>query len=1209
MPKWTTEQQQAIESRGENLLLSAAAGSGKTAVLVERIIQMITKDELDIDQLLIVTFTKAAAGEMRERIGNAVIKALEEKTGNPNHLRRQMTLLNRAKITTLHAFCIDVIQKNFHLIHLDPSFRIGDQTENSLLSREALEDVFEEHYEKQNPVFHQLVESFGGSKEDEPLKNMVLRCYRFTQSQPEPMEWLESQIQKFHVEGEQDIEEHPWTLELKKGITRRLKGGEELFERALEVALSPGGPEPYAAALEEDLKNMQDFRGLIENNLNGFYQKLKDLKHPRLKPVKKEAYDEALKEEAKSLRDDGKDLIDKIRKDQLQQSPTRYFKDLQRIAPLMDYFYDLVIAYHQEYRDKKREQGVMDFNDLEHFALEILKDPKAQQMYRDQFEYIFIDEYQDSNIVQETLIQRICRENNLFMVGDVKQSIYRFRLADPTLFLNKYETFEKIEEVDNTGEEKRKTLINRRIDLSKNFRSRSSVIDGVNFLFRHLMSKDLGEIHYDESAYLYRGREHHPIEDSDLELHLIEKKEEDLQGVEEELQELKALEFEARVMVKRIRELTRDMEIYDEDREALRKVTYRDMVILLRSTKNSTNIFQEELAREGIPAYADSDSGYFEALEVQMFLDLLRVVDNKAQDIPLISVMRSPIGGFTTEELIHIRLENKSGSYFEALKNAVIHREDRLGEKAGKFLENLRKWKEDARLYKIDEFIWKLLRETGYYYFLGAMPGGKQRQANLRILLDRALEFQQTSIKGLFQFIEFMEKIKQGSDDFGAAKILGEKENVVRLMSIHKSKGLEFPVVFLAGLGKQFNKMDIRSNMLMHKDLGLGPKFVDLETRTYRDTLGKVAMKDVIEGENLSEEMRILYVALTRAEDKLVLSASVSGIEKQLEKWGKAKGSYGLRSAQSPVDWIGPLLTKHHGVTALRDILTYETPEEELIKDDSPWKLNLVDRKGFSEEIRETREKKDQDQQKFKELENREDEVHSSHHDIIHQRLDWVYPHKKSESIPSKLTVTDLKSFNKESMERVKYRAPSLKEGPRFLEEQKAFEGKELGTILHFFMQHLDFQRIEDPTALKKQKERMVRRGLLREEEAESIELDKVEHFLSSPLGQRMINAEKIHREEPFNLWKKAETLSKELEGCEDKVLIQGMIDCYFEEDGQWVLVDYKSDYIWDGNRREKIETYKPQLTLYREALESITGKKVKETIIHFFYNGESIEV
>lgn len=1203
MAKWTTEQQQAIESRGENLLLSAAAGSGKTAVLVERIIQMITEDEMDIDRLLIVTFTKAAAGEMRERIGNGVVKALEEKRGNPNHLRRQMTLLNRAKITTLHAFCIDVIQKNFHLIHLDPSFRIGDQTENSLLSKEALEEVFEEHYEREDPVFHRLVESFGGSKEDDPLKDMVLKCYRFTQSQPEPMEWLESQISKFHLEGQLTLEDHPWTQELKKGIGRRLTGAVDLFQRALEVTQSSGGPEAYISPLEEDLEMAGKLQGLLNDDLNGFYQGLKKLKHPRLKPVKKEVCDPVLKEEAKALRDEGKDMIAKIKKDQLQQSPARYAKDLQRIAPLMDYFYDLVRAYDQGYGDKKREQGILDFNDLEHFALEILKDPKAQQMYREQFEYIFIDEYQDSNIVQETLIQRICREKNLFMVGDVKQSIYRFRLADPTLFLEKYETFDKRKD----GEDRE--LVNRRIDLSKNFRSRSSVIDGVNFLFRHLMSKDLGEIHYDESAYLYRGKEHQPIEDSNLELHLIEKKEEDLQGVEEELQELKALEFEARVMVKRIGELTRDMEIYDEDITSLRKVTYRDMVILLRSTKNATNIFQEALAREGIPAYADSDSGYFEALEVQMFLDLLRVVDNKAQDIPLISVMRSPMGGFTTEELISIRLENKQGSYYEALKTTGSRREDPLGEKAAGFLENLRKWKEDSRLYKIDEFIWKLLRETGYYYFLGAMPGGKQRQANLRILLDRASEFQQTSIKGLFQFIEFMEKIKQGSDDFGAAKILGEKENVVRLMSIHKSKGLEFPVVFLAGLGKQFNKMDIRSSMLMHKDLGFGPKFVDLETRTYRDTLGKVAMKEVIEGENLSEEMRILYVALTRAEDKLVLFASVPGIEKQLEKWGKSKGSYALRSAQSPMDWIGPLLMKHQGVSLLREAGNCELPREEMIPDDSPWKIRFVDRKGFSEDLREVREKKQQDRQRFKEAEILNDEGHSPHRDKIHQRLDWVYPYKESQTIPSKLTVTDLKSFRDESMERVKYKAPTLRDRPRFLEERKALEGKELGTILHFFMQHLDFSEAENLGDLEKQRDRMVRRELLREEEAQTLELPKVQRFLDSPLGLRMKRAKKIYREEPFNLRKKAGDLSRNLKGCEDEVLVQGMIDCYFQEDGQWVLVDYKSDYLWEGNRREKIEIYRPQLRLYREALEAITGIGVKETLVHFFHTGESIEI
>ncbi len=1203
MPKWTEEQLQAIESREENLLLSAAAGSGKTAVLVERIIQMITKDQLDIDRLLIVTFTKAAAGEMRERIGNAIVTALEENTGDPHHLRRQMTLLNRAKITTLHAFCIDVIKKNFHLIDLDPAFRIGDQTENNLLSREALEAVFEEHYEGQNPVFHQLVESFGGNKEDEPLKQMVLKCYNFIQSQPDPMVWLEKHLAYFHVREEKDLDRHPWTLQLKKGIKRRLRGAEELFKSALEVSLHPEGPEPYALAIEEDLHKNQELQVLIDENLESFYRQLSAYKHPRLKAVKKDACDPVLKEEAKTLRDDGKDLMEKIRKEQLQQSPSRYFKDLQRIAPLMDYFYELVKAYQEEYGAKKRDQGVVDFNDLEHFALEILKNDQAQQMYREEFEYIFIDEYQDSNIVQETLIERIKRSNNLFMVGDVKQSIYRFRLADPTLFIEKYESFEK------KGTGKKDGLLNRRIDLSKNFRSRGSVIDGVNFLFRNLMTKDLGEIDYDESAYLYLGREHQPLPDSDLELHLIEKKEEDLEAVEEELQELKALEFEVKVVVRRMKELSETMEIYDEERKSFRRIAYRDMVILLRSTKNSINIFQEELAREGIPAYSDSDSGYFEALEVQMFLDLLRVVDNKAQDLPLISVMRSPIGGFTTEELITIRLENKQGSYFEALEKVALYQDSELGEKVQAFLKNLLGWKEDARIYKIDEFIWKLLRETGYYYFLGAMPGGKQRQANLRILLDRASEFQKTSIKGLFQFIEFIEKIQSSSDDFGAAKILGEKENVVRLMSIHKSKGLEFPVVFLAGLGKQFNKMDIRSSMLMHKDLGLGPKFVDLETRTFRDTLGKVAMKEVIEGENLSEEMRILYVALTRAQDKLVLSASLPGIEKQVEKWTKPQGSYQLRSARSPIDWIGPLLTKHEGVTVLREATDYSPGETMLIADQSPWRVELVDKKGFSQELQEIREKRGADQEKFRELEKPGSRAHSPHYETVNQRLDWVYPYKNSESIPSKLTVTDLKAFNKESMERVKYRAPNLKERPQFLEERKTLDGKERGTILHFFMQHLNLEESRNMEALEKQKQAMVSRGLLREEEAKSLELKKVEAFINSSLGERMKKADNLHREQPFNIWKKAEDLSDELSGCQDKVLIQGMIDCYFEEDGQWVLVDYKSDYLWDGNREQLLEAYRPQLKLYKEALETITDKRVKESYIHFFYTGESIDI
>ncbi|HZJ76329.1 MAG TPA: helicase-exonuclease AddAB subunit AddA, partial [Oscillospiraceae bacterium] len=730
---WTEEQQIAIDSRGSNLLVSAAAGSGKTAVLVERIIQIILGDGIDIDRLLIVTFTNAAAGEMRERISTAIMRELDKETGDEQHLRRQINLLSRATITTIHSFCIDVVRRHFHIIDVDPGFRIGDVTETSILKLEALEELFEEEYEKANNLFFQLVETFGGTKEDRPLQDLVLKIYSFIQSQPYPEKWLREKVEDFSLSIE-DFGDSNWVKTIKGRIEIRLKGAIDFLNNALIIIGEPGGPDVYKEAVLSDLSRITELYDSLHLSTTSFYEKLENIVHDRLKSCKDG--DPELKEQCKDLRNRAKDIIADIRKNIFAVNPEEYVNDLNKLHPLMDYIYKMVMRFTDIYRMKKADRGIVDFNDLEHYALKILADNSAAREYRERFEYIFVDEYQDSNIVQETLIQSIKRKDNLFMVGDVKQSIYRFRLADPTLFIEKYETFGH-EEGD----------IDRRIDLFKNFRSRGEILNGVNYIFKHIMSKELGEIDYDDKVALYQGADFEPIDDPSIEVNLIEKEIDD--DMEEELQELADIEVEAYIVAKRIKQLLSE-EIYDTKLKKYRKPEYRDIVVLLRTVQNWAQNFLEIFIREGIPAYADAGTGYFEAIEVSMFLNLLRVIDNKRQDIPLLSVMRSPIGGFTVEELIDIRIHDKCGTYYDAIEKYIEEHDDDLKYKLVSFIEKLTEWSDEARYIKIDQFIWKLFMDTGYYYYVGAMPGGFQRQANLRILFDRACQFEKTTIKGLF---------------------------------------------------------------------------------------------------------------------------------------------------------------------------------------------------------------------------------------------------------------------------------------------------------------------------------------------------------------------------------------------------------------------------------------------------------------------------
>lgn len=1197
MTNWTDAQKCAIDARGCNLLVAAAAGSGKTAVLVERIIQMIIRDKVDIDKLLIVTFTHAAAGEMRERISAAIIGELEKESENEQHLRRQLKLLNRASISTIHAFCSEIVRRYFHLINIDPNFRIGDTTETDLMKMEALEELFETEYEKGLPHFLGLVEMFGTSKSDSALQELVINLYEFVQSEPYPEKWLEEHLEEFAVDLNQ-FETCSWVQALIKQLRIQLSAARDVFMDAIAQINSNEGPESYKGALESDIAIVDELDYALNQGIFIFYKHLYQTKHSRLKPLAKND-DKELADQIKGLREEGKTIIADIKKHGLSESPEEYLENLHELYPYMSYLYQLVISFAEIYKDKKGEKGIVDFNDLEHYALEILADERAAVEYRNRYKYVFVDEYQDSNLVQETILNFIKGDNNLFLVGDVKQSIYRFRLADPSLFMDKYKTY-----LDADG------VIDRRIDLNRNFRSRNEIIQGINYIFENIMSEEFGEINYDEKACLYPGLETPETADPAIELCIVEKESEQLEIEEDrDLEEPGNIELEAQVVADRINKIL-GQEIYDAKLQSYRNLEYRDIVVLLRTTRNWAGVFQETLNSKGIPVYADVSSGYFEAIEISIFLNLLRLIDNKRQDIPLLSVMRSPIADFTIEELIEIRLESKKANYYEAVEDYIAYKDSLLKEKLSNFINQLDIWKEESRFIPLDELIWKLLIDTGYYYYVGAIPGGIQRQANLRILVDRARQFQQTSIKGIFNFIKFIDKLNSSSGDMGEAKILGENDNVVRIMSIHKSKGLEFPVVITSGMGKQFNMSDTAGKVLFHRDLGIGPRYVNPELRKYSDTLPRMAMKNRIKLENLSEEMRILYVACTRPKNKLVMIGSVNRVHEAAKKWSRTISPFNLSRGRNFLDWVGPVIMRHPDGEKLREAAGKTGDSKNLGTDDSRFKVEIIERDfTVKEEIKrkETEEKFRSILEEFPTEEYCGKDLAAS--SLITAKLDWEYPFRDAEKIPSKLSVTRILGRKNREIENMGINIPALIKRPRFMEGKKSFTGIEKGTIMHFVMQHLDLSRVGDTTQIKKQVQEMVEKELLGAEETRVVDSEKILRFFSSHLGQRVLKADRIYREVPFNQVRQAGELIDGNQNNNETLLIQGVIDLFFLEGDELILIDYKTDYIQSGSSEKILNRYKPQMEMYKYALEKIQGKRVIESYLYLFDTDEPIQI
>ncbi|MFF2481973.1 helicase-exonuclease AddAB subunit AddA [Paenibacillus sp. NPDC058071] len=1260
---WTDDQWKAIVTEGSDVLVAAAAGSGKTAVLVERIIRRISSST-DVDRLLVATFTKAAAAEMKERIRLALEKELEKKPDS-EHLKRQLALMNRAQVTTLHSFCLDVIRRYYPLIGLDPGFRIANETESELMRIDVLDELFEQKYEAANDGgdFLRLADRYGGERGDEPLYRLVQQLYDFAQSHPWPAHWLRETAAAFSVEGLEALSDSPWATSLKADVELALNGAEGLLRQALDLTREPAGPAPYAAQFEEDLALVLSLSEMIRSKgWAEWFEPFQDTGFGKLKAIRGDEYDKELQERAKELRDQAKKLIGSLAEELFGRTPEQFAEEMNELAPLMNALAELVIEFGERYEQAKRAKGLLDFGDLEHYCLRILRTPESTPVcsepsaaaleYRNQFDEILLDEYQDTNMVQEAIVALIAddRLGNRFMVGDVKQSIYRFRLAEPGLFMRKYRTYGS-EASEGRG---------LRIDLARNFRSRSEVVDGVNDVFRAIMRESVAEMDYDARAELVCGADYPSSPDprrfaavlavidkssSGLAQEPEEQAEADANdeegadgGQAESAADLQTAQLEARWIARQIHELRESgFLVYDGKKKTSRPLEWRDVVILLRATQAWSPIMIEELQASGIPAYAELGSGYFDATEVETVLSLLRVIDNPYQDIPLAGTLRSPLFGLDAEELALIRIPSANAAYYDAVLSASgdLNIAEETRRKLNGFLGKLSRWRDESRQGSLADLIWRIYLETGYYDFAGGLPGGAQRQANLRALHDRARQYEATSFRGLFRFLRFVERMRDSGGDLGTARALGENEDVVRIMSIHKSKGLEFPVVFAAGLGKNFNQQDLRSSFLKHKQLGFGPRFVDPEQRISYPTLPFLAIRRRMKQEMLAEEMRILYVALTRPKEKLFLVGTAADAETKLKRWQTALGSggvmpdYRIATAGTFLDWLGPLATaayvrKEHQAAAAGE-------ERQQVYE---WTAGIVDASMLVNEAAAAaeavepemdREERLQGITSLAQLEGVEPD------EELRRRLEWRYEYTASTRIPSKTSVTEMKRLHAEAAyeEANAYEAswpiPSAQPSsgmsgtgelrlrrPQFMEEVK-MTAAERGTASHLLMQHVPLSDPVDEEAVKATLAGMIQRQLLTAVQAESIDTAGVAAFFASELGQRLLAADRVQREVPFSSMLPAGRVypgaSQGDAEAEEPILIQGVIDCLFEDERGLVLLDYKTDRIYMKQWEAAAERHRFQLELYAEAIEAVVGKRVAECHLFFFDGGQSVRL
>lgn len=1298
--RWTDEQWAAVTADGSHLLVAAAAGSGKTAVLVERIISRIANEErpLDVDAVLVATFTKAAAAEMKERIRHALEEALER---NPDsiHLRRQIALLPRASVTTLHSFCMEIVERYAPLIELDPGFRMANVTEAELLRMDTLDELFEERYgsEGEGGALASLADHFGGERSDEPLHRLVLELHEFAGSHPWPEYWLTQMAHDFEQAQAETLLNSLWVKSLREDAMLLLQGTLHLLRGALRLSHEPGGPDPYIDALFADIDCLEKAALAFETGAWADWQAaVADISFGRLKPCKGDDYDTTLIERVKGLRDAAKKAAGRLSEEWLVRSPEQYASELHTLAPSMKQLAELTVRFGERYEQAKRAKGLLDFGDLEHYALRILRDPsstpeqsvpsQAALNFRERFSEIYLDEYQDTNEVQEAIVSLIARNEpgNVFMVGDVKQSIYRFRLAEPGLFLSKYKLYEAFTTLETTdysqeleadleGITSGADTDGLRIDLARNFRSRREIVHAVNHVFQLIMREPVGEMNYDARAELIYG-DGYPGTDADqysnpysVEMILLDsavKSEEDPAHSEpadtsadgnegaqasDEFEDVEAAQLEARCIAAEIRKLmgtegSFSFPVYDSKGKLHRPIQYRDIVILLRAVTALAPAFLDELKAAGIPAYADLATGYFAATEVDIMLSLLSIIDNPHQDIPLAGVLRSPIGGLTAEQLAQIRLVKRSGSFWDAVKltaavTSVAAGQGNNGNEGlpaalETFVQKLDSWRDFARREPLGDLLWMLYRETGYYDYVGGLPGGGQRQANLRALVHRAVQYEQSSrFRGLFRFLRFLGRMRDTGADLGAARALGESENVVRIVSIHRSKGLEFPVVFAAGLARNFNRRDLNGAFLKHKKLGFGPRMLEKDTRVTYPTLPQLAIRRKLAAEMLAEEMRVLYVALTRPKEKLYLIGTSKDANKQWEQWREAAAmaeeglpTYTVAAAARYMDWLGPaaVLASEFSNPARR------------------WICRIVPTSTFTRLVTEIKESDPNEGELWNAVVNGE-KVETSSSELAERAariLSWEYTHKSAAQVAAKTSITALKNQQSAAQRSaidssdllIEQQERDAAEGwsettiidtapesltssfrvrrPRFMSAKK-LSAAERGTAFHLVMQHLPIREGTDAKEIGDLIARLVEQRILSADQQQGVNVAELSAFCQTLLYNRLCMASQIWREIPFTYGIPAAAVYPDImeSSSEETVIIQGVIDCLFAEEDGLILIDYKTDMLKGSSDEEAAEKHRFQVERYSEAVGSILGKPVKEAYVYFFDGGKTVRL
>ena len=1171
--KFTASQQKVIDLRGKNILVSAAAGSGKTAVLVERIIGRITDPDhpADIDRLLIVTFTNAAAGEMKERIAMAIEKKLEENPEDEN-LQRQATLIHHAQITTIDSFCLFLIKNHFNEIGLDPGFRVADPGEIKLIMQDSMNEILEEGFQKEESAekFRLLFDSLAFRGKEKILEETILKIFQFSESFPWPEEWLEERYYDYQTE-----EGKEWHIILRSFFKEQLGHIKATLQLAMKICTKEDGPYMYLSALQSD----QELIEKIETSeWNTIYEILEHLSFSRISTKKDPAVSEEKKELVKELRDRIKKDLGKLKEEFFPFSPEIMKMQMKETSQILNSLIDAVLLFRERFRAKKREKNILDFSDMEHLALEILitrerkldRDGKPGFLptktaleYREYFREIMVDEYQDSNLVQEYLLQSIAGETpNRFMVGDLKQSIYKFRLARPEIFLEKYETYSENEEEENC-----------RIDLHKNFRSRSEVIESVNDVFYQIMGKDLGKVEYTEKEALFFGAQYPDCgEDYGTEILLLEETEED------------ARQAEAAMAARKIKSMVDRFLVTDKATGEIRKAAYSDFVILLRTNAGWDEVFYQVFTEQGIPAAVTNKTGYFSAVEVQTVLNFLRVLDNPLQDIPLYGTMKSLFGGFTEEEIVAIKREKKKSLY----ENLKMQEE----EKAVLFLKRLEEYRDLVALLPLHKLLRKYLEETGYYYYYMALPGGQQRAANLKMLLEKAESYEKTSYFGLFHFIRYMEQLQKYDIDEPEAGITNEAADVVRIMSIHKSKGLEFPICFLCGLSKKINQRDAQEGLICDMDLGIGMEYRNPVKRIRRGDIRRNVLAGKIRRDNLGEELRILYVAMTRAKEKLIMTGTIKDFEQKMRTLEHLKmqeeeklPGYILFHASSYLDLI--LAASIRKGKNLRIFL------------ENPFEINTI---LLEKEVKNVLQRAELEY-RMSYMENKE--VLEGKKEKFRENFNFLYHHGDLEGLYAKTSVSELKMKAMEEKDEEAYQLFELPEIteylPAFIEEKEEISGVRRGNAYHRIMELMNFDPLPAVEELFYSMKQLEEEKILDPAYLPLIRKKKMEAFLNSDLAKRMAKAaekKKLFREQPFVLGISANQIEKRFPE-EEKVLIQGIIDAFFEEEGELVVIDYKTDRI--KTPEELISRYEEQLKYYADALEQVTGKRVKEQLIYSF--------